>query len=848
MKTRFLPLIVMFLCAINAWAQSIVKVDGIYYDIDRGIVISSQDPEGYSGDIVIPEFVEDGDVLFLVVGIDDRAFANSMNLTSVNIEAPIDHIGSYAFFNCEQLQSVSIRHLETIGDYAFANCGQLQHVLIGGLVSIGEYAFSGCAIYDFQIPLNVESIGTGAFADNYLLFSVYIPENVTAIGPGAFSDCEKLTDIEVSSHNSVYSTEDGVLFDKEKTLLHTFPVGKKGDYTIPNTVVSIADYAFYKNQLASIILPENLTEIGQNAFYIDTYFDTQNITVLNPVPVNIEDKNVFNELIHFGITLTVPAAGLDKYRQAPVWKNYELKGGDHRVSALSNNHSWGSVSGNVILYPNNGMVSLKATPADGYRLVNWTVGNVEVSRETTYEFSITSDVDLVANFEFVSCPDPTLTIMSVTKTEAHLSWSAGGSETGWNLIVSDTEITDWENIGSPDITHASDTTLTGLISGINYYVYFRAYCSEEDQSDWIIRSFRTKADCDEAISSFPWTESFEDNSPSRDCWTTYKLDVTGGFSWSVGSAEGEAHSGSKYYLHQRWSSPGGSQHGWLVTPQLSIPASEQYVLTYWTKNGDLHSGVWISTGGNNPRITGQQGEGGAPLYGDYEEKRLLIGRNGEISSQYKKLSIPLDDYAGQAIYVGFRYLSNGGESWCVDDVEVRQSYYFVSPAANSKNVPKNATISIRFESEITADDLSKIMLWDELKQESISVQASISGRTLQITHPELRAYSSYTVVVPTGSIREYNDEIFSWSFTTADVVTGTTDPNTKELCVYSDKDQVIISGLQENATFGFYTTSGQLISSHRASGEIATIPVNHLSSGIYFVKTNHGKVLKWIKK
>jgi hypothetical protein len=59
---------------------------------------------------------------------------------------------------------------------------------------------------------------------------------------------------------------------------------------------------------------------------------------------------------------------------------------------------------------------------------------------------------------------------------------------------------------------------------------------------------------------------------------------------------------------------------------------------------------------------------------------------------------------------------------------------------------------------------------------------------------------------------------------------------------------IILSGLQGNETLRFYDINGNLLFVRQATGEKETIPVGHLPSGVYFVKTNNGQALKWVKK
>lgn len=156
-----------------------------------------------------------------------------------------------------------------IGNRAFAGYGYIDTVIIpGSVTSIGKEAFSyRRGLSSLIIGDGVKSIGDGAFSYTGLT-SVIIPSSVTAIGKEAFSGCTGLISINVSEDNPVYSSVDGVLFNKDKSALILYPQGRRGAYTIPKNVIFIEDGAFINcTGLISVTIPIGVTSIGDKAFY-----------------------------------------------------------------------------------------------------------------------------------------------------------------------------------------------------------------------------------------------------------------------------------------------------------------------------------------------------------------------------------------------------------------------------------------------------------------------------------------------------------------------------------------------------------------------------------------------------
>ena len=61
-------------------------------------------------------------------------------------------------------------------------------------------------------------------------------------------------------------------------------------------------------------------------------------------------------------------------------------------------------------------------------------------------------------------------------------------------------------------------------------------------------------------------------------------------------------------------------------------------------------------------------------------------------------------------------------------------------------------------------------------------------------------------------------------------------------------DFITISNLQGNETLYIYNINGQLLITRKTTSETETVPVGHLPSGIYLLKTSAGQTLKWVKR
>jgi uncharacterized protein YjdB len=233
-----------------------------------------------------------------VTSIGDKAF-ESCDLTSITIPNSVTSMGKKVFESCVNLISISVgpgnnffssengilynkskstlilcpegktgevnilASVTSIGDNAFEMCNKITIVTIPyGVTSIGNSAFYSCSFANETIPNSVTSIGDHAFLGCGFA-NVIIPYSVISIGINAFDNGSLIS---VDSGNNFYSSENGILYNKNKTTIIHCP-DQMANTSLKNSVTSIGDYAFSGcYNLYNVIIPNSVTSIGDHAF------------------------------------------------------------------------------------------------------------------------------------------------------------------------------------------------------------------------------------------------------------------------------------------------------------------------------------------------------------------------------------------------------------------------------------------------------------------------------------------------------------------------------------------------------------------------------------------------------
>lgn len=266
-----------------------------YRENSNGILITEYIADDiHFRDIIVPDYIDGKPV----VELSGSVFKNK-KASSIKLPSTLKRINGYVFYGFTLKSELILpESLTYIGAMAFERANISSDIIIpSGIKSIYESTFRNCTAKSITLNDNLSYIGKSAF-EGCNFESLIIPDSVNYIGENAFKNCEKIktisfgkniTDINmkslfgslqyngpdllekimVSKDNTNYSSVNGVLYNKNKTVIIAYPKSKKDiNFEIPNTVTEIAKYCFTETKYTQyIILPDGLKTICDNAFY-----------------------------------------------------------------------------------------------------------------------------------------------------------------------------------------------------------------------------------------------------------------------------------------------------------------------------------------------------------------------------------------------------------------------------------------------------------------------------------------------------------------------------------------------------------------------------------------------------
>ena len=252
----------------NTLEYTIIDPENKYVSVGAavGVMVDAQlDTFVISNTLVIPEYVENNDIVYTVTAIEDY------NLS----------LGKHAFFGCDQIPELVLPStLQTIGQRSFAKCKQIKTVVIPSQVkSIGYEAFASCSgitTIEFQNAETCTELEKQDINTFYSHVKLIIPNGTI----NAYVATWKNSSVEVYEKSGSVFSIGGFIYTITDNLLKEVSVREgiaaSNELNVADNVLhmngsqyqvtAIDNKGFYKTDYTSITLGENIRIIGQQAF------------------------------------------------------------------------------------------------------------------------------------------------------------------------------------------------------------------------------------------------------------------------------------------------------------------------------------------------------------------------------------------------------------------------------------------------------------------------------------------------------------------------------------------------------------------------------------------------------
>ena len=254
--------------------------------------------------------------------------ASNLNIPSTIDGKQVSYIGSDSFRGNKYLNSVTIPDsVKVIQPRAFAECSNLSTLKFGKNVEkIYDYVFFQTNIKEITLPEKLNHISGIAFLGNCVI-----------------------KNINVDANNTNFSSNNGIVFSKDKKKIVLYPQGKtEKAYTIPSTVEEICDSAFSYAQIESITISKSVKKFGN---YVFSSTNIKSITIPSTVTeMGYGPVADCQKLISANIQSKVKVLPYDMFNGCASLKNVTL---NDNIEEIYNRAFYGCKSLSNITLPKN---------------------------------------------------------------------------------------------------------------------------------------------------------------------------------------------------------------------------------------------------------------------------------------------------------------------------------------------------------------------------------------------------------------------------------------------------------------------------------------------------------------
>ena len=373
-----------------------VVVDGLAYTLDKTAKTAAVIPNSYYddnkeehllcapyvGDIAVPETITVEGVDYTVTELSEKAF-DEADITSLALPSSIKKLGYESISFCTELKKVNVpASVEEIAEGTFGFCvgitdftfeegnnhfimesdmlmtadkKRLIHLfyaededktlnvtLPSTITAIDECALAGCrSVKEIKLHEGVEKIGNDAFSFTSLS-SIEIPASVTFLGEAFVSRIPGLKKITVAEGNTCCKFVNDALYNADMTLFYMVLPGNN-KIEIAETVTRIGNHAIESTELETLVIPDNVREIGIQAIIdnpnlktvvigsgveeigimaLDENQSLEAIYLRRETPAEIQE-DLFEDEYYDKVTLYVPTGTKEAYAIAPYWGKFK---------------------------------------------------------------------------------------------------------------------------------------------------------------------------------------------------------------------------------------------------------------------------------------------------------------------------------------------------------------------------------------------------------------------------------------------------------------------------------------------------------------------------------------------
>ena len=344
----------------------------------------------------------------------------------------------------------------------------------------------------------------------------------------------------------------------------------------------------------------------------------------------------------------------------------------------------------------------------------------------------------------IYCATPgNVAVTNIDFDSAHISWTENGNATAWELIVSDTVVSDFENAGTIPVS-STNYTIQGLNGNTPYYVYVRASCGSNSYSGWTSAIYFRSACM--GYTTLPYSTGFEDaENGMPNCWYNLATGTSSSGSFpSTYNYATNARNGDVYFEFE--SNTGATEIAVLPLVDAINTLQLQFYAACMNTNFTLEVGVVEDS-----------------LFVPIDTVALTAGAGNNWHNSYYPYTVYFDQYTGSAERMAMRVTALGSYTLMIDDITIDEIPSCLPPSHLNIDSIGNNWIGLSWTDEIGS---SWEVLYDSLpiNLNNINVNPVTVDET-SVVLTNLAVGNEYTVYVRTDCGGDYSPWIGPLTFT-----------------------------------------------------------------------------------